>query len=210
MNNNGVCVSTKTAIIVGVIFIAMIVFGIISRNKNAAYAKQMKEYVEVIVPAARAYGDSMAKIADIASVTADSAITVAQTQSAEIDRLKTRVTVLRGKNQSLADAALADTNTPPAARAAIEGLQQEVVNLNAIIVRYEELDATQKLAITNLTIARDAQKNRADSLDAIVANIPPPPGPVTIIGIKMPHIPTWVGYTAIAVGGYVVGTQVNK
>jgi len=210
MNNNGVCVSTKTAIIFGIIFAAMVIFGIVSRNKNAAYAEEMRNYVEVVVPAARAYGDSMAKIADSVSAVADSAIKVSTIQSAEIKKLKTNVNILRGKNQDLTDIALADPLTTPAARAAIQGLQQEVADQQAIIVRYEALDSTQKVAIANLTIARDAQQHRADSLDIIVGNIPTPPGPIHVLGIKMPHIPKGVGYVAVAVGGYYIGTKANR
>lgn len=210
MNNNGVCVSTKMAIIIGVVFLAMIVFGIVSRNKNAAYAKQMKEYVEVIVPAARAYGDSMAHLADIAKITADSALAAGEVKSAEIRTLKANVGVLRKRNTDLANAALNDTTTSPTARAAIIGLQEEVDSLNKVVIAYEALDSTRLVAIANLTAGFNYQKSRADSLDAIVANIPAPPGPVTVIGIKMPHIPAWVGYTAVAVGGYVIGTKVNK
>ena len=202
--------STKTFIIVVAVFVAMAVFGIISRNKNAAYAKEMKHYTEVVIPAARAYGDSMKTVAELNKARADSALEVANVQSAEIHKLKTNVAVLRGKNQSLVDAALSDTNTPPAARAAIEGLQQEVAEQHVIIVKYEILDSTQKIVIANLTTAYGQQKSRADSLDVILSNVPKPPGPVTVIGIKMPHIPAWVGYTAVAVGGYYIGTQVNK
>lgn len=210
MDNKGVCVSTKTAVVLGAIFVAMIVFGIISRNKNAEYAKRMDNYIEHVVKPTQAYADSMARKADSSKAVADSLIKVTEVQRANIKKLSGDVAVLHIKNKKLADAALADTNTPPAARAAIIGLQNEVDSLNLVIVGYDQLDKDNKLAIANLTSGFNDQKHRADSLDIIVKGIPKPPGPATVIGIKMPHIPTWVGYVAVAAGSYYVGTQVNK
>jgi len=210
MNNNGVCVSTKTAIIVGIIFAAMVVFGIISRNKNAAYAKEMNNYVENVVKPALAYSDSVDKLAQAYKAKSDSIGKINVVQEARIKKLTINVVILRGKNQDLTDIALADPLTTPAARAAITGLQKEVDFQRVIILNYKQLTDSQKIRIAYLDPAYELQKTRADSLKMILDSLPKPPGPIHVLGIKMPHIPKGIGYIAVAVGGYYVGTQVNK
>ena len=197
-------------ILLGAIIVALFVWGSRSESKAQKFANDIQVYKDSVVSPTLVYADSVKKVSDSLENVANAAVEESNKKTDKIRVLSSNLSASRGQIKTLMDSLRADTVTVAVCeqcRRAAYQLEEKLAISDELISQLNSRDTLRLVAIESLTRGLRLQSQRADSLQTIIINLPSPPGPTRVFGIKIPRIPPIIQNVAIFGLGVYVGSR---
>lgn len=196
-------VLTLLLIICNVLIMKNLIFA--KNDAMTSYREQFKKYQDSVVTPTLLLSDSLKNEVDSLVKIADSVKEQSDSLTTKIYSMQKNNKILRVRNKKLSDS-LKTITLPEECNPCIKlvsSLEEEVDSLQSTVNKMEIRDSSRLVEIGSLRHGITLQTQRADSLQSVIINFPPPPKPKTFIGLHINNKTTFIA--GLVLGGVAVG-----